>query len=89
MAQDELDAAEAGKNIGYRSQFFPPKILLSLRMAILSFISIITLIFYFFVKNALSVIRVGCGFTSVVLEVSLNVLGFLQTTGRKSEGARQ
>ena len=90
VAQDELDAAEAGKNIGYRSQFFPPKILLSLRMAILSFISIITLIFYFFVKNALSVIRVGCGLTvncSVVLEVSLNVLGFLQTTGRKSEGA--
>ena len=43
VAQDELDAAEAGKNIG---------------MAILSFISIITLIFYFFVKNALSVIRV-------------------------------
>ena len=37
-------AAEAGKNIG---------------MAILSFISIITLIFYFFVKNALSVIRVS------------------------------
>lgn len=44
VAQDELDAAEAGKNIG---------------MAILSFISIITLIFYFFVKNALSVIRVS------------------------------
>ena len=43
VAQDELDAAETGKTTG---------------MAILSFISIITLIFYFFVKNALSVIRV-------------------------------
>ena len=44
VAQEELNAAEAGKNVG---------------IAILSFISVVTLIFYFFVKNALAVIRVS------------------------------
>ena len=44
MAQEELNEAEAGKTVG---------------IAILSFISLVTLIFYFFVKNALAVIRVG------------------------------
>merc|ERR1711892_36329 len=43
VAQEELNEAEAGKTIG---------------TAILSFISLVTLIFYFFVKNALAVIRV-------------------------------
>ena len=43
MAKQELDEAEAGKSTG---------------IAILSFISVVTLIFYFFVKNALGVIRV-------------------------------
>jgi len=43
VAQEELNEAEAGKTIG---------------IAILSFISLVTLIFYFFVKNALAVIRV-------------------------------
>ena len=43
VAQDELDLAETGKTTG---------------IAILSFISIITLVFYFFVKNALAVISV-------------------------------
>ena len=43
VAQKELDEAEAGKSTG---------------IAILSFISVVTLIFYFFVKNALGVIRV-------------------------------
>ena len=43
MAQDELNAADQEKMIG---------------IAILSFISLVTLVFYFFVKNALSVIRV-------------------------------
>ena len=38
-----MDEAEAGKSTG---------------IAILSFISVVTLIFYFFVKNALGVIRV-------------------------------
>ena len=71
MAQDELDAAEAGKNIG---------------MAILSFISIITLIFYFFVKNALSVIRVRALTAGQDL---IECSGFLQTTGGKSSRARQ
>ena len=44
VAQDELNAADQEKMIG---------------IAILSFISLVTLVFYFFVKNALSVIRVG------------------------------
>ena len=44
MAQDELNAADQEKMIG---------------IAILSFISLVTLVFYFFVKNALSVIRVS------------------------------
>ena len=88
MAQDELDAAEAGKNIG---------------MAILSFISIITLIFYFFVKNALSVIRVNIKisnknwFDAETEELAskraqlscLDVLGVFQATGGKSAGAWQ
>ena len=43
VAQEELNEAEAGKTVG---------------IAILSFISLVTLIFYFFVKNALAVIRV-------------------------------
>ena len=43
VAKQELDEAEAGKSTG---------------IAILSFISVVTLIFYFFVKNALGVIRV-------------------------------
>ena len=43
VAKEELDEAEAGKSTG---------------IAILSFISVVTLIFYFFVKNALGVIRV-------------------------------
>ena len=43
VARIELDEAEAGKSTG---------------IAILSFISVVTLIFYFFVKNALAVIRV-------------------------------
>ena len=43
MARQELDEAEAGKSTG---------------ITILSFISVVTLIFYFFVKNALGVIRV-------------------------------
>jgi len=43
VAQDELNAADQEKMIG---------------IAILSFISLVTLVFYFFVKNALSVIRV-------------------------------
>lgn len=45
VARIELDEAEAGKSTG---------------IAILSFISVVTLIFYFFVKNALAVIRVTC-----------------------------
>ena len=44
VARIELDEAEAGKSTG---------------IAILSFISVVTLIFYFFVKNALAVIRVS------------------------------
>ena len=44
VARIELDEAEAGKRTG---------------IAILSFISVVTLIFYFFVKNALAVIRVS------------------------------
>ena len=40
----ELNEAESGKTAG---------------IAILSFISVVTLIFYFFVKNALAVIRVS------------------------------
>ena len=44
VAQDELNAADQEKMIG---------------IAILSFISLVTLVFYFFVKNALSVIRVS------------------------------
>ena len=44
MAQDELNAADQEKMIG---------------IAILCFISLVTLVFYFFVKNALSVIRVS------------------------------
>ena len=48
VAQDELNAADQEKMIG---------------IAILSFISLVTLVFYFFVKNALSVIRVRlCNF---------------------------
>ncbi|XP_071748838.1 uncharacterized protein [Lepeophtheirus salmonis] len=43
VAQDELNAADQEKIIG---------------IAILSFISLVTLVFYFFVKNALSVIRI-------------------------------
>ena len=43
VASQELDEAEAGKSTG---------------ITILSFISVVTLIFYFFVKNALGVIRV-------------------------------
>ena len=43
VAQDELNAADQEKMIG---------------IAILSFISLVTLVFYFFVKNALSVMRV-------------------------------
>ena len=48
MAQEELNAADQEKNIG---------------IAVLSFISLVTLVFYFFVRNALSVIRV-CYLTS-------------------------
>ena len=50
----------------------------NLRMAILSFISIITLIFYIFVKNALSVIRVNTItlYKYTVLEVSHNHVMF-------------
>ena len=44
MAQEELNAADTEKIAG---------------IAILSFISLITIIFYFFVKNALSVIRLA------------------------------
>ena len=44
VAQDELNAADQEKMIG---------------IAILSFISLVTLVFYFFVKNAHSVIRVS------------------------------
>ena len=44
VASQELDEAEAGKSTG---------------ITILSFISVVTLIFYFFVKNALGVIRVN------------------------------
>ena len=44
VAQNELNAADQEKMIG---------------IAILSFISLVTLVFYFFVKNALSVIRVS------------------------------
>ena len=43
VAQDELNAADQEKII---------------RIAVLSFISLVTLVFYFFVKNALAVIRV-------------------------------
>ena len=43
VAQDELNAADQEKIIG---------------IAVLSFISLVTLVFYFFVKNALAVIRV-------------------------------
>lgn len=43
VAQDELNAADQEKIIG---------------IAVLSFISLVTLVFYFFVKNALSVIRI-------------------------------
>ena len=42
VAQEELNAADQEKIAG---------------IAILSFISIVTIIFYFFVKNALAVIR--------------------------------
>ena len=42
VAQDELNAADQEKITG---------------IAILSFISLVTILFYFFVKNALSVIR--------------------------------
>ena len=44
VAQEELNAADQEKNIG---------------IAVLSFISLVTLVFYFFVRNALSVIRVS------------------------------
>ena len=44
MAQEELNAADTEKIAG---------------IAILSFISLVTIIFYFFVKNALSVIRLA------------------------------
>ena len=44
VAQEELNAADQEKIIG---------------IAVLSFISLVTLVFYFFVKNALSVIRVS------------------------------
>lgn len=44
VAQGELNAADQEKIIG---------------IAVLSFISLVTLVFYFFVKNALSVIRVS------------------------------
>lgn len=43
VAQEELNNADQEKIIG---------------IAVLSFISLVTLVFYFFVKNALSVIRV-------------------------------
>ena len=43
VAQEELNAADQEKIIG---------------IAVLSFISLVTLVFYFFVKNALNVIRV-------------------------------
>ena len=43
VAQDELNAADQEKIIG---------------IAVLTFISLVTVVFYFFVKNALSVIRV-------------------------------
>ena len=43
VAQEELNAADQEKKIA--------------GIAILSFISLVTIIFYFFVKNALSVIR--------------------------------
>ena len=69
MAQDELDAAEAGKNIG---------------MAILSFISIITLIFYFFVKNALSVIRVSSWFFDLLDDF----LGSQQFDGKQTKNEK-
>ena len=52
VAKQELDEAEAGKSTG---------------IAILSFISVVTLIFYFFDKNALGVIRVGFLFSVEVL----------------------
>ena len=44
VAQEELNAADQEKNIG---------------IAVLSFISLVTLVFHFFVRNALSVIRVS------------------------------
>ena len=50
VAQDELNAADQEKMIG---------------IAILSFISLVTLVFYFFVKNALSVIRVRFTFMAL------------------------
>ena len=51
VARIELDEAEAGKSTG---------------IAILSFISVVTLIFYFFVKNALAVIRVSLKYFNIV-----------------------
>ena len=56
VAQDELNAADQEKMIG---------------IAILSFISLVTLVFYFFVKNALSVIRVSYTVTIIVNILSL------------------
>ena len=45
VAQEELNAADQEKIIG---------------IAVLTFISLVTVVFYLFVKNALSVIRVSC-----------------------------
>ena len=70
VAQDELNAADQEKMIG---------------IAILSFISLVTLVFYFFVKNALSVIRVSyCLFANVNEHCGL-LQGFRQRSHGKSQ----
>ena len=70
MAQEELNAADAEKITGIAILSFirwPSACILDIeifqpdvRYLIFSYSSLITLLFYFFVKNALTVIRVRC-----------------------------
>ena len=73
VAQDELNAADQEKMIG---------------IAILSFISLVTLVFYFFVKNALSVIRVKDEKIQIesISWKTTKILGFCQRGDGKGQG---
>ena len=74
VAQDELNAADQEKMIG---------------IAILSFISLVTLVFYFFVKNALSVIRVKLqNLWCRPFKLAANKSGFCQRSDGKGQRVR-